>query len=316
VLDGLCADRIAIDETSLAFRCPPEAIRDRLDQLSNALDELRAAGHTVWFHPDAYDSVECLEGVSLLDFLFSRPAHSAPDALRRLVIQLDRCRIWAEDEPGFVSEILRDGKEPELGFSVGIAVARASSGRLMACLTTSDEPAGFQPVHSDEHRSDVYFFPDFPALSGFWRGLYPRERLPEKEFFSLVDHAFPGLILHPGLSFRSFAGSYEALRDEVVRILAALNDHFPGAMLAGKGIPDEVSAQMGRFGVDLSPESSSTRSSSKLMGKRDVELDGRIIRCEWHAKIERHRNRIHFSLPDQALDGRIVIGIFVEHLDT
>ncbi len=29
-----------------------------------------------------------------------------------------------------------------------------------------------------------------------------------------------------------------------------------------------------------------------------------------------HRNRVHFSLPEQRLGGRVLIGIFVDHLDT
>ncbi|MGH3693297.1 MAG: hypothetical protein ACRDRX_04730 [Pseudonocardiaceae bacterium] len=51
------------------------------------------------------------------------------------------------------------------------------------------------------------------------------------------------------------------------------------------------------------------------MRKRYVAYEGSRYCCEWHAKIERHRNRIHFTLPAAGPAGRILIGIFTEHLD-
>ncbi|CAM5682209.1 hypothetical protein SCALM49S_07336 [Streptomyces californicus] len=52
------------------------------------------------------------------------------------------------------------------------------------------------------------------------------------------------------------------------------------------------------------------------MKQREVVHGGEKYLCEWHAKKDRHRNRVHFSLPEQRLDGRVLIGIFVDHLDT
>lgn len=76
-------------------------------------------------------------------------------------------------------------------------------------------------------------------------------------------------------------------------------------MVECKGMPAAIAAAMGSLGVDVSPESPKTRTSEKLMSKRDVDYDGKVFRCEWHAKVERHRNRVHFALPHEALDGRI-----------
>ncbi len=72
---------------------------------------------------------------------------------------------------------------------------------------------------------------------------------------------------------------------------------------------------MGQYGVDLSPESPNTHASDAFMRKRYVAYEGSRYCCEWHAKIERHRNRIHFTLPAAGPAGRILIGIFTEHLD-
>jgi hypothetical protein len=47
-----------------------------------------------------------------------------------------------------------------------------------------------------------------------------------------------------------------------------------------------------------------------------VEYGGGIYRCEWHGKRLWDRDRVHFSLPIAARDDRVLIGIFVGHLDT
>lgn len=81
-------------------------------------------------------------------------------------------------------------------------------------------------------------------------------------------------------------------------------------------IPDKVQAELGRFGVDLSPESTNTHANPSAMRQRRVRHEGEEYVCEWHAKEHPARNRIHFTLPDQRLGGRILVGIFVDHLDT
>jgi hypothetical protein len=102
----------------------------------------------------------------------------------------------------------------------------------------------------------------------------------------------------------------------VVTILAALNDRFADEYRRCKGQPNEIQAAMGRYHVDLSPESPNARASQRLMRQREVSHSGMTLRCEWHAKLERHRNRIHFSTPNDELDGKILIAIFADHLDT
>ena len=50
------------------------------------------------------------------------------------------------------------------------------------------------------------------------------------------------------------------------------------------------------------------------MKQRDAVFEGKTYRCEWHSKIEPHRNRIHFFPPP--VGSEIVVGLFVDHLDT
>jgi hypothetical protein len=328
----LTDDRLTLDEASFDFRgLDPETLERHLDQLNNVLDGLRRRGLTVRVHPWLWDSLECLDGCLICDFIYQpRQSSVSPDTLRLLGIQLDRCTAWDEGDRGFLHsldpiELRPAGADApaadrsvrlEPSFSVGIVLSPGTD-RLMACLVFRGCPRrGFWSAADSAGGRQAYFFAEVEELPDFWRSLYAREQVAEPDFFSLADHAFPDLVLHPGLSFGRFDGRYRDLRDRVVAILGVLNDHFATAMTVHSGLPQQVKAALGQFGVDLSPESPNTHGSSRLMALREVSVDGRVYRCEWHAKLEPHRNRIHFSLPSPELAGRIVVGIFVDHLLT
>ena len=168
----------------------------------------------------------------------------------------------------------------------------------------------------DGRHAEVFFFAGIDELPNFWRGLFAREDVDEAGFFEFAAEAFERLVLAPSLAFRRFDGNYRDTRDKVVQVLAAINDHFPVAIEQSKGLPYDVQASLGRFGVDISPESPGTRQSKTRMADRVVRLDGEEYVCEWHAKLDRNRNRIHFALPDTRIGGRMVVGIFVDHLAT
>ena len=164
--------------------------------------------------------------------------------------------------------------------------------------------------------AEVYFFADTAGLAPFWRHLFEFEDVSERDFFALCGLAFPRLVMHPDLSFAKFEGAYRDLRTRVVRALGGICDHFAEACRRCHGLPREIQAEMGSHHVELSPESPNTRSSERLMQLRRRDYAGQTFICEWHAKIEPHRNRIHFALPAPELGGKILVGIFVDHLPT
>ena len=65
-------------------------------------------------------------------------------------------------------------------------------------------------------------------------------------------------------------------------------------------------------GVDCSMESPSTHGNLAAMREREVDFGGHTLLCEWHAKLERHQNRVHFKVQN----GRVFVGMFVDHLST
>jgi hypothetical protein len=265
-----------------------------------------------------WDAVQCLDDCELTEFLSRvHPSNVDRDTLVRAYSLVDHCPEW-EEPSGLDTSPTIDGKPSELAMSVAFALHLAVAERhAAACLVFQHQPRrGFLPVQGGPGEAAVYFFDRAALIPPFWRSVYAFENVPERDFFTVAVEAFPNLVMHESLSFGRFEGAYRDVRDRVVQILGTLCDEFAPAYKQCKGITHDVQAALGSHGLDVSPESPRTRSSAALMGLRDVSHVGALYRCEWHAKIEPHRNRIHFAGPVEALDGKILIGVFAKHLDT
>jgi hypothetical protein len=308
--------RIVVDEASFDFREMADAeVEDALEELDDALQALCAKGQT----PAVFSQgifVDCREGVELYDVLFENATSVDRDVLQRTMALLERCPEWDEHAPAGC-EPLELPDAPIDAYSAGFAFAMALEEQSVACLVAPCcSRRGFQTLYRRSQHADVLFFAEAAEARRVWRHEFALEHIAELDFFTVAEFAFPSLVFHPDLRFGKFDGSYSDLRSPVVKILGALDDHFAHVLVQRNGLPHDVAAGMGKYGVDLSPESPNTRASNALMRLRDVTYDGATYHCEWHAKIERHRNRIHFTLPSQGPGGRILIGIFAEHLDT
>ncbi|MFI0235197.1 hypothetical protein [Streptomyces sp. NPDC016845] len=295
---------------------------DLLDDFSDALEKLSeqqaVAVSPLWME------VECADDRELYDVLYEGQAPRAGrDARLRMIRLMDRCPTWDTDVPGLPDRVEVAAVGRDLAWSLCYAWWRARQRHHVACLIfPAGDRRGWLPVSAiDEATSrpateEVFHLAEAPELVEFWRCLFEREDVTEQDFFDRARQSFPHLVLADSLSFRKFDGSYPEMRDWVVRVLGVVHDHFADALALHSGQPHQVQAELGRFGLDLSPESPNTRSKPSIMKQRDIEHEGETYRCEWHGKRERHRNRVHFSLPDPRLGGRILIGIFVNHLDT
>ncbi len=234
--------------------------------------------------------------------------------LRRLLLGLlGKCQIWDEDPSIAVSDddLLVDGKSYS---SLGVAYAfdGISNGSGVGVLTMlHTNLVGFCRVSCGGSERNVSFVRQPSDCKYFYRSLYALEDVPEELFFELADKAFPDLEFSNSLNFAKFDGGY-SLRNVVVEHLSALNDKFPEFYVSEHGNSFQISS---RICIDVSIEGE-TRSSERLMALRDVDFDGRSYRCEWHSKLEAHRNRIHFYPGDASTDGRVLIGIFTVHLPT
>jgi hypothetical protein len=313
--------RIVLDESSFDFRDhADEEVQTALAELNDLLAQLDESRHAVARWSDVYE-VECRDGLALHHVLFDMDRSSIDDVeKRRLMIALSRLPCWDDDEPvGVPLEPRVEGRAvATLAPSVGYALLAATHGFGVACavLPLASPQEGHRMVSDSCGEQNVFFFASMARLPAFWRSTLTCERVSEQVFFERVEDAFPNLAFHEGLSFSRFDGGYPDLREPVVRILSMINDEFVRVWRDRIGQPHEVEGEMRSFGVVMTRESVKTRASAKHMAMRDVDHVGASYRCEWHAKLEPHRNRIHLALPCEALSGRVLIGIFVDHLPT
>jgi hypothetical protein len=234
--------------------------------------------------------------------------------LRQLLLGLlGKCAIWDDDPSVVVSDddLHVDGKR-YASLGVAYAVDAVSEGRGVGVLTMMHTGlVGMCSVGSSGDDHEISFSVRPSDLKYFYRTLYALENVSSKDFFGLANKAFPDLCFADSLDFAKFDGGY-SLRDAVVKHLSALNDKFSECYVSERGNSAEISV---RIGIDVSIEGE-TRSSERLMAMRDVVYEGRTYRCEWHSKIEPHRNRIHFNPGDSFTQAKVLIGIFVDHLPT
>ena len=306
--------RFVVDEGALSLDDVPKAEReDNLMALIDQLDALRVSGESIQLIEN-WGAVECLGGDDVADTIFH---YQVLDRDRSLLLSslLDRCVAW--DRPAAVvvdSEVIVDDSHYK-GEGISWAHDQAILQNWTAVVTTPHRFAA--GVHSVDKPSqslpvDVYFAASIEDHPGFFRLLYELEDVPESEFFERARFAFPRLVFAADISFRRFQGAYRTLRPKVVDHLGRINDRFPEVYAAQNGMPNAISSHLG---INVSIEGN-TRRSARLMHLRDVEFRGQVYRCEWHSKIEPHRNRIHFQVIDGIPETEILIGIFHEHLRT
>ena len=306
--------RFVVDDGALSLDDIPKAERaDSLMTLIDQLDGLRVMGESIQLM-DNWGAVECLEGNDLAETIVNGPFLDHEQS-QRLLFLLDRCVAWNRPATvNFDSEVVVDGSHVK-GEGIAWAREQAILSNWTAVVTTRHR---FAPgVHSVDKPPqslpvDVYFAASTEDHPGFFRLLYEWEDVSESEFFERTRLAFPRLVFAAKIRFRNFRGAYRTLRPKVVNHLGRINDNFPEVYAAENGMPNEISS---RLGIEVSIEGN-TRSSQRLMRLRDVEYRGQVYRCEWHSKLEPHRNRIHFHVIDSKGETRVLIGIFHEHLAT
>ena len=292
---------------------PQDQRESGLTSLSDQLDALRVSGECVQLL-DNWGSIECLEGRDAAEVIVNGQVLGRDESWRLLGL-LDKCEAWSppadvDTDPAiFVDGVLDEGyglvRARELAILQRWTAIITTRHRFGAGVHSVDQPAKPQSV-------DVHFSVSPADHPGFFRLLYELEDVAEADFFERAIRAFPRLVFAANVSFRHFRGSYRALRPQVVRHLGLLNDGFSEAYVSEHGMPKEVSR---RIGIEVSIEGN-TRRSERLMKQRDVEFRGRWYRCEWHSKLERHQNRIHFCVLGDPAEAQILIGIFHRHLQT
>jgi hypothetical protein len=157
------------------------------------------------------------------------------------------------------------------------------------------------------------------ALTEFYRAVPLCAKYGESEFMELLPYAFPRLFFHEKLDMGKFNEEYPAIREKLLDALSYLNDRFYEALHECGNQPDKVERDFKTRSRGLGGIGRETAKTMQVYGRqREVSVQGKSVSCEWHIKLRPHIDRIHFAYEEKyknVADGRIIVGIFVSHLN-
>lgn len=323
-MDGEAPMRFFLDETS--FELPagiaPESLEGWIEALVQVLGARHIAGDDVYRWSKLAEEIEVVPGKLLCDLLYQQPELSGftidRDARVALQQALNRCVDWDDRvEPAPEPFVEIDG-EAQLAPTVAVVHSLVVASRGACCLALGARASRTGPrrVRVREVEAEVHFVTHDDQVCLFFRSLFEVEDLGADAYMSNAPRAFPALVFAPGLAsqFGRFETPYAEVRPHVTKHLSVLNDHFQKVHRERKDRTDDA---IGEFGIDASLELGKTHRNKDAMRQRTVVIGGTPVVCEWHTKIKRHTDRIHFHPGDpKVMGGRLVVGLFKDHFDT
>lgn len=277
-----------------------------------------------------------MHGAFTLWELFSEasPVHLRGEIAQELAAWLGRAQRYADvdDWPeGFEDSMISvDGAPSIHNEDVAWVHYSARAGLSAACVTL-----GASKVVSTTTATgsvDVHFIGDDVGRKQFWRSVIVFEGDDLNGLVRHASRAYPNLLFVGNVIAHAnqLSGGYLASRHLVRHALAVLDDwgHWaftcaPPAITPGEAPPPNqdarpsnliVEQRFSGFGLDTAPENPSVRNHRASREARETVLHGRTLYCDWHVKLEPHRNRIHFHAPVPESEDRVVIGMIHEHL--
>lgn len=204
------------------------------------------------------------------------------------------------------------------------------AGQSVACFTLG-EPAA-QETSTVAGSAVVHFVADDASRRRFWRDAIVQEGDNADSLQRHAAHAFPDIYFVDGVlgHLERLAGGYLAARKKMRDTLVILDDRgrwiftypppatTPAEMSppAQTARPDNrlVERRFAQFGLEAAPENPNVRLDRRCREARETTIQGRIFYCEWHIKLETHRNRIHLHAPALESGDRLIVAMIDEHL--
>lgn len=242
------------------------------------------------------------------------------DLRRRLMIVLARCNLFdvtpdhnvaihvAQNDQGRYIESYAMSFALEVGLDRQTYVAVASRGE-------DGLQAGVAVVSATSGKSvEQFLIRNSREIVLTYRRAICIPEPDEETFFALSSYAFPQLMLATHLNFRHLSDGSAGVLPAICDHLAFLNDEFVGlAIERNWDYPSIIAAAR----ISLSDESPNTKANRRAMRQREVRIAEKIVCCTLHTKLTPTKGRIHFHPPIENLSsGRVIIGIFADHLDT
>lgn len=275
-------------------------------------------------------------GTSILWELFSPngPLQLHRELSEELVAWLGKAPRYADADPwplGFGGNAVSVASgSPEANAEIEWVHFAVREKNAVACLTlgkakivTTTTPTGSAVVH---------FVSDEMSRKTFWRDAVVLVGNDLEALKLYASHAYPNLHFVDNVidNADKLAGGYSASRDRVKKTLAALDEWGawvftcpPPAITPSEGSPPDPDAlpsnqliqrRLAGLKLEAAPEKPNVGLDRICREARETVLGGQVLYCEWHVKLEPHRNRIHFHAPVSVSANKVVIGMIDEHL--
>lgn len=312
--------RFVIDERSIDLNglAPGEAlniIEDLFDCIEDALDD----GHETCFDEELFHLAIVGQWTFWNLTAADSPIPLPPEVCERAAALFGRMPRWYEADtncpPTF--DVSVDGGPVENSPSVAWAAQKAlTPGGLgsVGCISARGRRrAGAVSVDMSSVRTPVCFATNALELQEFFRWLIVQYATTDDDIAALATAAFKGLDFVDGCfsGIKDMSKPCRQLVPEIVRHLSAFSDH--GARIfSGPWI--RVPAEFGQYGVEISDENGKTKDNGVAKRERTIIFKGEKLIFWWHSKFERHQDRIHIYPDKVAEGGKVIVGIFCNHL--
>jgi hypothetical protein len=234
---------------------------------------------------------------------------------------------WPDGFDSFLISI--DGNAATENPDVAWAHHKVRGGQAVACLGLKRK--GRFATESVKDIANVHWTHDERSCSVFWREAIDVERDSPETLRRLAPMAYPGLYFTDDVwaGLGRFSGGYYANSTELRRYLAILNDDGTWAFTApppaqvrseAQGVSTQsptaqlVIQRFIRLQLDVTPENPDVYRNRDCREAREVQVLGDVLYFGWHGKLQAHQNRIHIHAPTPTSNGRVLVGIFHEHL--
>jgi hypothetical protein len=317
-----CPIRFCIDEESFRLAsAKKDSIADLVNRFIELITKLREDGQRItrW---SGLESIEVVPNLKVSDLLYKGDTNLLDHDVRILLIHIiNRCERW-DDSFAQVEVELEIAGVRVTARSLNYVFEQVVNGHAMSCVCFSEYiwGAGSHEVIRGDKGTSIYFLISEDHVIDFYRAIIEIENLDEKEYILHARLAFPNLYFAQDIhrQFRRFRQSYSVVRPQVTRHLSVLNDDFGKLCeVHNHDMRFVLRILKSRTAIDISTESHGTRANRKAMQEREVIIDGETIVCEYHTKLTPTYDRIHFHPGRQGVaGGKIIVGIFAEHLTT
>lgn len=262
--------------------------------------------------------IESQSGRTLSTILWTN-SEIDPYLRRRVGNILDKAANWddGDDASNIPLEVEINGSVLALAPSIAFCRRQRLNGNHAALITTNQASRqGLIDVRllDDSNPITLDFLSEVIDVIRYWRRDVEFSDYSVAELQDICPIIFRSLRFADGIwgQFNRFSGEYRSVRRQLMRDLIGLNDYIL-KIRRDFTDPHRIAAELRSVaGVNCSPESPLTRANRAAMNARDVVFEGKSVRCEWHSKLEPHRNRIHFAV----FSDFVLIGVFAEHLPT